>query len=134
MLKDNVTITWKSRLIKLNGKVPDNMVFLHADALQLPFKPQSFNTIISLNLFHCLVDTKSLLTDLKTILSADGKMFFTTLIKANRLADKYLNALANSGKLVFRSIEDHQKVFDQLGISIEHNTNGNIAFIYYKAR
>ncbi len=51
----------KSILNKLNGKVPGNMVFLHADALQLPFKPNSFSTIISQNLLHCLDDTKKLL-------------------------------------------------------------------------
>jgi SAM-dependent methyltransferase len=53
----------KSRLNKLNGKVPDNMILLHADALQLPFQPKSFNTIISQNLLHCLDDTKKLLID-----------------------------------------------------------------------
>jgi SAM-dependent methyltransferase len=46
----------KSRLAKLKGRVPDNMVFLHADALQLSFQPDGFNTIISLNLLHCLDD------------------------------------------------------------------------------
>lgn len=37
------------------------MVFLHADALRLPFREKSFDTIISENLLHCLADTKSLL-------------------------------------------------------------------------
>ena len=119
----------KSRLIKLNGKVPDNMVFLRADALQLPFKPDSFNTIISLNLLHCLDDTKKLVIDLKNILSENGKMYFTTLVKNNRLADKYLNALANSGQLVSRSIDEHQKIFAQLKMSIKYDINGNMAFI-----
>ena len=51
----------KSRLIKINGTVPGNMIFLHADALRLPFREKSFNTIISENLLHCLDDTKNLL-------------------------------------------------------------------------
>ena len=33
----------KSRLLKINGKVPDNMVFLHVDALWSPFHEKSFN-------------------------------------------------------------------------------------------
>lgn len=121
----------KSRLIKLSGRVPDNMVFLHADALQLPFKPDSFNTIISLNLLHCLDDTKKLLVGLKNVLSEDGKMYFTTLIKGNRLADRYLEALANGGKLVSRSIDEHQKFFNELGMTIKYDVNGNMAFMYY---
>ena len=121
----------KSRLIKLNGNVPDNMVFLHADALQLPFQQKSFNTIISQNLLHCLDDTKKLLIELKNILSEDGKMYFTTLVKGNRLADRYLKALADGGKLVSRNIEQHRDVFEQLGMSIKYDINGNMAFIYY---
>jgi ubiquinone/menaquinone biosynthesis C-methylase UbiE len=121
----------KSRLIKINGTVPGNMVFLHADALRLPFREKSFNTIISENLLHCLDDTKNLLKGLKDILSKDGKIYFTTLVKGNRLADRYLEALANAGKLVSRSMGDHQTTFDQLGMPIKYDINGNMASIYY---
>ncbi len=121
----------KSRLVALNGKVPDNMVLLHADALQLPFQPKSFTTIISQNLLHCIDDTKNLLIGLKEVLSNGGKMYFTTLVRSNRLADRYLKALADGGKLVSRNIEEHQTVFDQLGMSMKYRIDGNMAFIYY---
>lgn len=121
----------KSRLIKLNGKVPDNIVFLHADALQLPFQKQTFKIIISQNLLHCIADTKKLLIGLKNVIFEDGRMYFTTLVKGNRLADRYLQALADGGKLISRNIEDHQKTFNQLGMSIKYDIEGNMAFIYY---
>jgi SAM-dependent methyltransferase len=121
----------KSRLIKINGTVPGNMVFLHADALRLPFREKSFDTIISENLLHCLDDTKSLLKELKNILSEDGKIYLTTLIKGSRFADRYLEALARGGKLVSRNMGDHQTTFDQLGMTIKSNINGNLASIYY---
>jgi len=121
----------KSRLIKINGTVPGNMVFLQADALQLPFREKSFDTIISENLLHCLHDTKSLLKELKNILSGDGRMYFTTLVKGNRFSDKYLEVLAAGGKLVSRNMGDHQTIFNQLGMPIKYNINGNLASIYY---
>ena len=124
----------KSRLEKLNGKVPDNMVFLHADALRLPFREKSFNTIISENLLHCLYDTSRLLKQLKSSLSEDGKMYFTTLVKGNRLADSYLEALANGDKLISRTIGDHQTIFDKIGMPIKYDINGNMASIYYEAK
>ncbi|RJP51990.1 MAG: class I SAM-dependent methyltransferase [Anaerolineaceae bacterium] len=123
----------KSRLIKMNGNVPDNIVFFQADALRLPFREKSFNTIISENLLHCLNDTKKLLIGLKNILSDDGKMYFTTLVKANRLADRYLKALANGGNLVCRDIMDHQAIYNQLGMLIKCDVNGNLASIFYGA-
>ncbi|MEW6672840.1 MAG: class I SAM-dependent methyltransferase [Thermodesulfobacteriota bacterium] len=123
----------KSRLVKINGIVPDNMVFLHADALRLPFRERTFNSILSENLLHCLDDTKKLLKTLKSILSEDRKMYFTTLIRGNRFADRYLEYLAKDGKLVPRSMQDHQMIFDQLGMPIKFNINGNMASIYYDA-
>jgi len=122
----------KLRLTKLNGKVPDNMIFLHADALALPFRPNSFNTIISLNLLHCLDDIKKLMIGLKNVLSEDGKMYFSTLVKGNRVGDRYLNALGNSGKLVPRNIDKLRAVFDELHMPIKYDLFGNMAFIYYE--
>jgi SAM-dependent methyltransferase len=121
----------KSRLIKRNGRVPDNMVFLHADALRLPFREESFQTIISENLLHCLDDTSVLLNHLKNILSKDGRMYFTTLVRSRRFADRYLESLAKGGKLVSRSIEDHRTIFDQCGMPAKYNLIGNMASICY---
>ncbi len=120
----------KSRLLKMTGKVPDNLVFLHADALHLPFRQKSIETIISLNLLHCLSDTGQLLIALKDILSDTGKMYFTTLVKSSRVADRYLDALAAGGKLVGRTIEDHRAAFSRLGISMKSDIRGNMAFLY----
>jgi len=114
----------KSRLLKQNGKMPDNLVFLHADALQLPFQEGAFTTILSENLLHCLSDTSILLKRLKTITSKNGKMYFTTLVKNNRIADKYLEALSDSGKLISRTVGDHKKIFEQFGISAKYVAEG----------
>ena len=119
----------KSRLIKQNGKVPDNLVFLHSDALHLPFQENAFTTIISENLLHCLDDTSLLLKQLKTILSKNGKIYFTTLVKTNRLADKYLQALADGGKLISRTVADHKEIFKQIGLAATYETNGNLLSI-----
>jgi len=104
--------------------MPDNLVFLHADALQLPFQEGAFTTILSENLLHCLSDTSILLKRLKTITSKNGKMYFTTLVKNNRIADKYLEALSDSGKLISRTVGDHKKIFEQFGISAKYVAEG----------
>lgn len=119
----------KSRLIKQNGKVPDNLVFLHSDALHLPFQENAFTTIISENLLHCLDDTIILLKQLKNIMSKNGKIYFTTLVKNNRLADKYLQALADSGKLISRTAADHKEIFKQVGLAAKFEATGNILSI-----
>jgi hypothetical protein len=56
-------------------------------------------------------------------------MYFTTLVMANRFADRYLKALAGSGKLVSRGVTDHKTVFDRIGLSAEYESTGNILII-----
>lgn len=119
----------KAKIMRIGGTIPAHLVFLHADALQLPFRENVFTTILSENLLHCLQDTGTLLTRLKAITAAQGKMFFTTLVRADRFADKYLEALADKGKLIARSVEDHRTVFAQTGLVATYETTGNLVII-----
>lgn len=119
----------KSRLIRLNGAVPDNMVFLQGDANDLPFQAGIFKTIVALNILHCLDDTSAVLSRLKEIMTEGGRMYFSTLVKSNRWADRYLMALANAGKLVPRDLDQHRAVFKELGMPIQNKMYGNLAVI-----
>jgi len=82
------------------------MFFLHADAIDLPFKENVFNTIISLNLLHCLNDVKTVLSEIKRVLTVDGNSVLTTLIQSSRWSNRYLNMLAGSGALISRNSDD----------------------------
>lgn len=119
----------KSRLIKQNGKVPENLVFLHSDAVNLQFRENVFSTIISENLLHCLEDTEPILEQLKKVTINNGKLFFTTLVKSRRWADKYLQALADSGKLISRTMDDHKDIFKKVGLSAKFESIGNMLSI-----
>jgi SAM-dependent methyltransferase len=119
----------KSRLVKLNGRMPDNMVFIHADALKLPFKAKSFTHIISLNLLHCLDDIVSVLEEQKRVMVPGGTAALTTLVQTSRWSDRYLNMLAASGALVSRSTDEILSAFNGTGMQATHNIKGNLAFI-----
>jgi ubiquinone/menaquinone biosynthesis C-methylase UbiE len=124
----------KSRLVKMNGRVPANIVFLHGDALHLPFEPKSFGTIISLNLLHVFEDkdVRRVLQELKKVLLDGGTISFTALIENNRFADKYLHMWGKAGEVVARKANQLLAIFDALGMSIEYRIEGNLAFIYYR--
>jgi hypothetical protein len=51
-------------------------------------------------------------------------------LKAIALLIDTLKPLADGGKLVSRSIQDHQAIFNQLGMSIRYDVKGKMAFIY----
>lgn len=125
----------KNRLMKQNGTMPSNMVFLHADALQLPFDSKIFSTIISLNLLHCIADIGTAIKEMKRVLKADGTVALTTLVLSpTRWSNRYLNMLAGSGLVVPRSADNLLSAFDDLGMPVKLQIKGNLAFINYCPR
>jgi ubiquinone/menaquinone biosynthesis C-methylase UbiE len=121
----------KQRIAQLTGAVPDNVVFLHGDVRELPFKPKSFGTIICLNLLHVLPEVKGVVQELRRVLLDEGTIAFTTLIETNRLADRYLRMWARAGELVPRTATQLLAIFEGLGMPITYCIRGNMAFITY---
>ena len=123
----------KSRLEKLKGNISENKFFLHADALQLPFKANIFHTVISLNLLHCigLDDVKTALKEIKRVLTDGGNSAITTLVQGSRWSNRYLNMLAGSGALISRSPDELLSAFDDMDMPITHKIKGNLALINY---
>jgi len=121
----------KSRLEKLSGNISENMFFLHADALDLPFKEKVFHTIISLNLLHCLNDPKTVLREIKRVLAVNGNSVLTTLVQSDRWSNRYLNMLAGSGALISRSSDELLSTFNDIEMQVTHKVKGNLAFIKY---
>lgn len=121
----------KSRLERLKGSISENMFFLHADALQLPFKDNIFNAVISLNLLHCIDDVKTALKEIKRVLTHGGNSAITTLVQSSRWSNRYLNMLAGSGALISRSVDDLLSTFNDMEMPITHKIKGNLAFFKY---
>lgn len=123
----------QSRMRQLKGDIPENMFFLHADALQLPFKANIFRTIISLNLLHCLCidDVKAALKEIQRVLIEGGNAAITTLVQSRRWSNRYLNMLAGSGALISRSSDELSTVFQDLKMPVTQEIKGNLAFIKY---
>ncbi|KPJ76116.1 MAG: hypothetical protein AMJ54_12760 [Deltaproteobacteria bacterium SG8_13] len=121
----------KSRLISCSGRVFENLVLLHADATQLPFTPDTFATIVSLNLLHVFEDkdAERMLAGFKRVLLPEGKIFLTTLVENQRMADRYLHMWANAGELFPRNETQLLSLLGAAGLTAEHRLCGNLAFV-----
>jgi hypothetical protein len=58
-------------------------------------------------------------------------MSFTTLIEANRLADRYLRMWAKAGELIPRTAPQLLAIFEALRLPVTYRIRGNMAFIAY---
>jgi len=59
-----------------------------------------------------------------------GKISFTTLVKNDRLADRYIDILRKSGEVYPKNIAQLSKVFEGLSMPIKSEVKGSMAFIY----
>ncbi|MGD8369279.1 MAG: class I SAM-dependent methyltransferase [Desulfobacterales bacterium] len=124
----------RNRLLRKAGRVPENLVLLHADALVLPFKPAVFDTIFCLNLLHVLEDIEEAVAALCRSARPGAPLVFTALVKSGRLADRYLKRWADAGELFERTEQDLLGVCRSLNIPAECRVTGNLAFLHCRAR
>lgn len=121
----------RKRLIKLSGSVPENILLLQADLSDLPFRPDSFCTVLSMNVLHLFENAASLLPNLKRLLAADGHLYLTSLVSNNRfVGDRYLKALYATGEVVRpRSKLELREMLDKsLSQKVSYRIKGNMAY------
>jgi len=124
----------KARLIELNGSVPENMLFVQGDISQLPFRDKSICTIIALNILHALDDAKGMMCELRRVMTEGGSVSLTTLVKNDRLADRYIDKLGEMGGLVPRSFAQLINIFEDIAMPVQYLAKGNLALVHHGRR
>jgi SAM-dependent methyltransferase len=121
----------KSRLLKLCNEVPTNVLFLQGDILQLPFRPKSFSTVISLSVLHVLEEMRVMLGELLKVREQGGNLSLSSLVLGRSWGDRYLRYLEKSGGVAApRSVDQILDLFSDMGIPTDHYVRGNMLFIH----
>lgn len=127
----------RQRLRKLSGRVPEHIRLLQADLSDLPFRRESFRTVLCLNVLHQFADATTLVSGFNKLLSGEGNLYLTSLIANNRtIGDWYIKALYRSGEFVSpRNERQLKEVFVRsFGQRTTYVEKGNMAFITGLAR
>ena len=122
----------RQRLIRLSGRVPEHIQLLQADLNDLPFRRESFRTVLCLNVLHQFADATALISNLSGLLTNSGNLYLTTLVSNNRtIGNWYLNALYRSGEFVRpRHEPELRKLFDKAFTrNVSYGVKGNMVFI-----
>ena len=120
----------RKRLIRLAGSIPDHIMLLQGDLTDLPFRADSFQGVLCLNVVHHMADLATLIANLRRVLITKGHLHLSALVYNRFIGDRYLNLLHASGvivhprsKLELRGILNHA-----LGDNVVYRVKGNLAF------
>ena len=120
----------KNKLEGLPGGI-DSINFLRSDALNMPFKDNSVQTVLSFGIFHIFENPSQLINETKRLLNSDGQLFLTSLCTDRKLSGKYLNLLHKKGH-VSHPLNSSEiiKIIEENGITItESKIKGGMIYI-----
>lgn len=122
----------RERLRKLAGRVPENIRLLQADLSDLPFRRDSFRTVMCLNVLHQFADAGALVSGFNELLCEEGNLYLTSLILNNRtIGDWYIKVLYRTGEFVQpRNESELRELFGgAFGERVSYVEKGNMAFV-----
>ena len=121
----------KARVVAEFGTVPENLVFLQADALALPFKDGALSTILCHGAFHVFSSLDAVLAECNRILRREGRLFATSLVTERLLGNLYLGLLARVGEVASprAAKEVAHMAREILDREVRAETQGNFVYV-----
>ena len=107
------------------------VTFLRSDALQMPFKDKTVQTVLSFGIFHIFNNPKELIKETVRILKPKGELFLSSLCTDRKISKKYLSFLHKKGYVAkpLASIEIVD-IIEKNGISItEKIVKGGMVYL-----
>ncbi|MBS1754120.1 MAG: class I SAM-dependent methyltransferase [Ferruginibacter sp.] len=120
----------KKRLANHNGKIPDNIKLLQADAFKLPFENETFEKIVSFGMIHCFENKTEFINEALRVLKPNGVFYFTTITSDRLFSRFYMNRLRKQKKIGEPlSSQKLLNLFNDKSYIIEYYKKGNMLFI-----
>ena len=123
----------RRRLEAVCARVPDSLVLLQADIVDLPFKSGTFTTVSLPGVLHAFDDPVVPVSQLRRVLAADGTMYITSLVSVpgRAFANAYLRGMHRGGQIAApRAVEEvarKLRAVDGL-FNLRHWARGSMAF------
>ncbi len=120
----------KRRILKQNKRMPINLLFLQADALQLPFHEEVFDQVMGFGMVHMFNDKSKFINETLRVLKPHGTFGFSVLTTDRRISRNYLNLLFKKGE-VGKPVSSGEilELFHSLGHVYTYYRVGSMLFI-----
>lgn len=118
---------------RIDEKLDDetNFTFLRADALHMPFIPESVDTLICIGFIHLLDDPAALVREFVRILKGSGKLYLTSLCNDRKFSARYLKFLHKKGHVSTpRNSTEIVHIIGENGFTeVKNHVKGGIVYI-----
>lgn len=119
----------RDRITKIRGFVPNNIVFIQGDILDLPFKNHVFDAVASFGVLHIFDDKFRLLTELERVKRGGGHLYYSSLVGNNAIGRKYLEILKQAGEVATcHSSESLDNLISTMSFGHKSDSIGNMAY------
>jgi ubiquinone/menaquinone biosynthesis C-methylase UbiE len=120
----------RGRLTSRRNALPEHIVLLQGDITDLPFKAESFETVLSWGVLHLFEDFRLPLRELSRIASPGSLMFFTSLVTGRQPGTRYLKWLNRHGEVAApRTINETLSHIRFAGLHPKGEVRGNMAYL-----
>lgn len=120
-----------ARVRESNGSIPPHLFFLQADATALPFRSDSFATVLCHGALHVFPSPRPVCSEWKRVLARSGSLFVSSLVRGRWLGDRYLALLHRAGEIAQPRTPDEVAGLLEaaLGAPAQVNVLGNFAYL-----
>ncbi len=87
----------KKNLVAVAGAIPDHILLLQADLFHLPFKPKSFDTVVSFGMYHLFAPEVHFLSAVASQWSGAGRLAVNSLVRHSFPGDFALTMMSHRG-------------------------------------
>lgn len=122
----------RERIVGLTaGTVPDHVVFLHADVLDLPLEADCVETILSMGMLHLFEDVTGHVKRLLRVCAPEGTLFTTSLVSDRYVGRQYLRLLHAAGEVATPRTYDEllNRMKAVVDCEVDADREGNMAFV-----
>lgn len=113
-----------------NGRINNNLFFLQANALDMPFASNSFDSVVSFGTIHLFEDKQKFVNEALRVLKPGGDFHFSTMVTARKFSKKYLNALHRRKEVGMPfSVEETMGLFNGKVNAVNYTLKGSMLFI-----
>jgi SAM-dependent methyltransferase len=89
----------RNRLLRIAGRVPENIVLLQADLRDLPFRNRAFGAVLCPGMLHLFEDVEAITRELARVAEAEAEIFASSLVAERWIGRRYLGLLHRAGEI-----------------------------------